>query len=72
MCATWFDNTWDYHPPQYSVGLEVNRNILFHQFHYANVNHQFHYDCVAHNVHENTAVILYVFLYKTCVHFYNY
>ena len=28
MCATWFVNTWDYHPPQYRVGLEVNRNIL--------------------------------------------
>ena len=28
MCATWFANTWDYHPPQYRVELEVNRNIL--------------------------------------------
>ena len=26
MCATWFANTWDYHPPQYRVGLEVNHN----------------------------------------------
>ena len=27
MCATWFANTWNYRPPQYRVGLEVNRNI---------------------------------------------
>ena len=28
MGATWFANTWHYHPPQYRVGLEVNHNIL--------------------------------------------
>ena len=28
MCATWFSNTWHYHPPQHKFGLEINRKIL--------------------------------------------
>ena len=39
MCATWFANTWDYHPPQYRVALEISRNILSCRLHRFNLQH---------------------------------
>ena len=39
MCATWFGNTWDYHPPQYRIGLEVNHNILSCRLYYLKLQH---------------------------------
>ena len=39
MYATWFGNTWDYYPPQYRVGLEVNRSTLFCRLYWLKLQH---------------------------------
>ena len=46
MCATWFVNTWHYHPPQCRVGLEINQSILSYRLYWLKLQTS----CPRHNI----------------------